>query len=577
MAWDHQASQQDDKYNYGTMPSQVLDTLSAPWTTDCRKGQLQFGFSVLSKEIDEVGYLVRCPEDVRGIEWEPFTPQMITRSEYNQWRFIFYFDLRPLIRQEAALNIGTTIFVCIVLCVASLFFSSDANALVLTPVEQMIQTVQAIRDNPLAAKTIADQAFKREEKRKEAVKLKKPSFLEIAKKILFCKWNQPTSELMETVILEKTIIKLGSLLALGFGEAGANIVSQNMKGSDTSGVDAMTSGLRVDCILGNATISDFSTATEVLQEQVMQFVNQIAEIVHGVVDEFHGAANKNMGDTFLIVWRLEGMTPKQVTREADLSVYAFAKIVGAVHRSNVLAAYRYHPGLQQRLGSDCRVNLRFGMHAGWAIEGAVGSEFKIDASYLSPNVSITTCIEHATRIYSVSILATETVVALCSKDMVSNMRLVDKVNFIGTKDPLELYCIDLDYLHLDVEHPLRRAPTLTTAVRFRTRQSMEERKKMLGNDDIDIATMFEDDPVIRSMRSRYSEEFMHQFNMGYQNYSQGEWLVARQVLSKTRAILGRPDGPSLALLRFMGKPYGYKAPANWTGVRDLGDLESLTG
>ena len=29
---------------------------------------------------------------------------------------------------------------------------------------------------------------------------------------------------METAILEKTIIKLGSLLALGFGEAGANII-----------------------------------------------------------------------------------------------------------------------------------------------------------------------------------------------------------------------------------------------------------------------------------------------------------------------------------------------------------------
>ena len=32
-----------------------------------------------------------------------------------------------------------------------------------------------------------------------------------------------------------------------------------------------------------------------------------------------------------------------------------------------------------------RVNLSFGLHAGWAIEGAVGSEFKIDASYVSPN------------------------------------------------------------------------------------------------------------------------------------------------------------------------------------------------
>ena len=30
------------------------------------------------------------------------------------------------------------------------------------------------------------------------------------------------------------------------------------------------------------------------------------------------------------------------------------------------------------------VEMGFGLHIGWAIEGAIGSKFKIDASYLSP-------------------------------------------------------------------------------------------------------------------------------------------------------------------------------------------------
>merc|ERR1719229_1418765 len=91
-------------------------------------------------------------------------------------------------------------------------------------------------------------------------------------------------ELMETVILEKTIIKLGSLLALGFGEAGANIVSHNMSGASSSHVNAMIEGSRVDCIVGNLCIRNFSLATEVLQGKVMTFVNQVAEIIHGVID-----------------------------------------------------------------------------------------------------------------------------------------------------------------------------------------------------------------------------------------------------------------------------------------------------
>ena len=37
----------------------------------------------------------------------------------------------------------------------------------------------------------------------------------------------------------------------------------------------------------------------------MLFVNEIGEIVHGIVDKYCGAANKNIGDAFLLVWKLE--------------------------------------------------------------------------------------------------------------------------------------------------------------------------------------------------------------------------------------------------------------------------------
>lgn len=37
----------------------------------------------------------------------------------------------------------------------------------------------------------------------------------------------------------------------------------------------------------------------------MVFVNEIGEIVHGIVDSFSGAANKNIGDAFLLVWKFQ--------------------------------------------------------------------------------------------------------------------------------------------------------------------------------------------------------------------------------------------------------------------------------
>lgn len=35
----------------------------------------------------------------------------------------------------------------------------------------------------------------------------------------------------------------------------------------------------------------------------MLFVNEVADIVHTIVDAYSGAPNKNIGEAFLIVWK----------------------------------------------------------------------------------------------------------------------------------------------------------------------------------------------------------------------------------------------------------------------------------
>lgn len=47
--------------------------------------------------------------------------------------------------------------------------------------------------------------------------------------------------------------------------------------------------------------SHFQKDLEKCNAQVMLFVNQISEIVHTIVDQYHGSPNKNIGDAFLVV------------------------------------------------------------------------------------------------------------------------------------------------------------------------------------------------------------------------------------------------------------------------------------
>jgi len=563
-------------YIFGHMPSKVQTILSLSWSRNCpltgSQDRKRRGISLLAETFTEnywqVDYAVPCPEDLRRAERKKYTPRLnVASSDFEELHFAFYFDLRPFVKQESLFNLLTVLFVCIMLLLASIGFTNDANRLVLYPVENMIAKVETIRANPLAAMKVADEEFKVEEINRAKAAKQEKSRLQVVMEWTGCKTRQDNAEIMETVILEKTIIKLGSLLALGFGEAGANIIEHNMHGVDSACVDAMVEGARVECIIGATRIRDFSTATEVLQAKVMTFVNQIAEIVHGVVDEFHGAANKNNGDTFLMIWRVMGDIDK-VAKLADMSILAFTRILGAIHRTPVLAAYRGHPGLQQRLGKNCRVNLSSGLHYGWAIEGAVGSEFKIDASYLSPNVSIAETVERATQIYGVSVLVAESVVSICSPPMAAKCRLIDRVIITGSVVPMDLYVIDLDYLSLTVEPPLG-PQKWTTRDRFKVRQFLENEKEQKLADGVKMVNLFNENADIASMRFRYTLEFIHVFNMGYQNYSQGEWQVAQRLLQRTRDMLGVEDGPSVALLKFMERT-NYEAPDTWQGIRDLG-------
>jgi hypothetical protein len=50
------------------------------------------------------------------------------------------------------------------------------------------------------------------------------------------------------------------------------------------------------------------------------------------------------------------------------------------------------------------VKLGLGLHVGWAIEGAIGSFYKIDASYLSPNVNMAGKLEASTKAFGVPLL-----------------------------------------------------------------------------------------------------------------------------------------------------------------------------
>eukprot|EP01016_Furgasonia_blochmanni_P004386 TRINITY_DN11700_c0_g3_i4.p1 TRINITY_DN11700_c0_g3~~TRINITY_DN11700_c0_g3_i4.p1 ORF type:complete len:377 (+),score=81.74 TRINITY_DN11700_c0_g3_i4:179-1309(+) len=373
-------------------------------------------------------------------------------------------------------------------------------------------------------------------------------------------------------------MKIGTLLALGFGDAGSNIIAENMRRNGD--IDPMLPGERKLAIFGFCDIRNFTDATEVLQEDVMVFVNTIADIVHTSVDRFAGAANKNIGDAFLLTWKFPDEEIKKLDYQTlvlheskvaqgicDFSLISFLKIIAKVHKSRKLEKYRMNTKLNERL-PNYQVRMGFGLHLGWAIEGAIGSQFKIDASYLSPNVNMASRLEAATKQYGVQILISGELRKHFSEEVGNKCRRIDYVTVKGSKEPVEFYTVDYETRNL------RCSPT-----RQRTFEDILERQRMkkeqvtyrLRGDDVRAWDFLETDKDLRTMLECHQDDrfqkFKNIFEEGFAAYTHGDWLTAKGKLENALSMHPE-DGPSKALYSVL-KERNFSCPPSWRGYRIL--------
>ncbi|CAD8047286.1 unnamed protein product [Paramecium primaurelia] len=485
-------------------------------------------------------------------------------------------DLISYNQTNSILSIFQTIFVCIVLALSALLFNKDVEDLVIEPIETMMKQIELIAANPLEAVNIEEQedlVIEELEKSQDHKKLKEKEIMRT----------------METYILQRLIMKVGALLAVGFGEAGSEIIAENIKKGGS--VDPMIPGKKIMAIFGFCDIRNFTDATEVLQQDVMVFVNEIAEIVHSAVNSFSGSANKNIGDAFLLVWKYDQFDyhpdptnhqklilkdTKLIKQKGDMAVLAFLKIITSVSISKKLEKYKKHPGLNARM-KEYSVKMGFGLHMGWGIEGAIGSSFKIDASYLSPNVNMASRLEAATKQFGSIILISGIFREYLTESCQKQLRLIDIVTVKGSIEPMKIYTIDLSIKSLlkGIKQPIDKYDisklTQREAKKYRVVQRYQRNQliKKVENNQIQIADLFQTDEELVLARAPFIQEFYDYWDQGFQHYINGQWEKALPIFTKTLSMIPEhKDGPSNTLLEVLHSN-GNKAPNYWKGYREL--------
>lgn len=424
------------------------------------------------------------------------------------------FDNSRSVKEEAVVEIVATFFIIIFWFAGVLSFSGPVSLLVITPVEQMVRLLGMLSSDPLGYQSTPQ--FKRFLLDEDAISTN-------------TRWSKEVLKGMETSFLKSTILRIGSLMKVGFGSAGVEIIQNNLeKGHNKNMLILNSQGSTVSCIFLFSDIRQFTDATEQLQEEVFVFTNRIAAVVHSICNSFGGAANKNIGDAFLLSWSLDDKGSnesstgplKAKSNQADKALYVCLSnsilclwllcyvfllyriifcyfcsqsltrflvlyvVLYILHSLSVIkicisltydnffleplsdtARLRLKTKLKDRTGSV--VQMGFGLHAGKAVQGAIGSQRKIDATYVSEAVERSEFLETATKKYGLKMLMSGDFHRLLHSNTRRRCRKVDRILLLDNDDEyyednnelrgdmMELFTFDMDVDAMHRSYPNR--------------------------------------------------------------------------------------------------------------------------
>jgi len=528
-------------------------------------------------------------------------------------RTVVMYDVSKTVRWSnlCAFLLQLTLLIIIILSLKVL--RNDASQLVLTSLRRMLRIVIRYAENPLL---VSDNK---------------------SSKVV------PEIELSddhlgsETTQLISAVAKITDLLRKCWGVAGAGIISANLKRTkdgDTVLFNPTVPGKEVYALFSFVAINDFSHILKALDQEVVRLINEVAKVVHNEVFRWgyndRGQCNKNNGGTFLMVYKIGDFNEvrekekiaaelmfRSPTGRADFSsdanpnrrkawqdkmnsiqlstlpgingftdraLLGMLKSFSGIRKEESLKRWETSFELGAGVGAYA-IELLFGMHAGWAVEGAVGSGYKIDATYLSPHVNTAARMMSACKQYGVFLLLSQSFEELLSKEARSDLRHIDTVTVKGSEVAQRIYTYDIRH----------------SGVQFFLLSRTEEG----SNKEADNYTpeIWSKDQDLKAMRGHISPEFITAFKAGREYYISGDWKSAvaklkeannimihnvvddgnieevamyrRELLDPTnlsehvcrlRHEIG--DGPCKKLISFMEKS-NCVAPPDWQGINRL--------
>ena len=171
-------------------------------------------------------------------------------------------------------------------------------------------------------------------------------------------------------------------------------------------------------------VKDFTPISDSMEpEDLMLNMSEYFEDLVGLIIDQGGTVDKFVGDAIFSYWN----APLPIDRYEYLACYTALECRYASEQ------------LGQRWAEEGRLrwNTRFGVHAGDAVVGNVGSSDRIDFTAIGDTVNIASRLEGLNKFYGTSILVSGQIVKACERDFL--FRHVDSSLPKGAGSPVEIY------------------------------------------------------------------------------------------------------------------------------------------
>lgn len=344
------------------------------------------------------------------------------------------YNVNPVVSYASASLLMLLLSSLLLVLVGLYVMREDAGRLVLDPLRRMLKIVVRYADNPLSQTP----GGKDKSDGRESLGEGKDEL-----------GNYETAQLINAISKIADLLRKCWGVA-GAGIISSNLA--RTKDGKTVVFNPTLPGKRVYALFGFVQINHFDRHLRALESEVMILINDVARVVHDEVYRWalndSGQCNKNLGGMFLMVFRIGDFSEvydrmrratdvvfdTQIKRRtklrrrrissmdksrgrsakskgssshlependgtlqlaslpgiqsfADRAVIGFLKSFAGIHRDDRLRDWKKDFRLGAGVGAF-KIDVLYGMDAGWAVEGAVGSEYKIDATYLSPHVNM---------------------------------------------------------------------------------------------------------------------------------------------------------------------------------------------